>query len=81
MKKQIPVAYVDAITYALTTLAILPYTLGAEANLLSPEWKSRIAIVGLIAGTILKAVRGHITPGHEEMTKMEKRVDRKIDKL
>ncbi len=62
IKVQTTVGYVDAFTYVMTILAILPYTLGNEAAIIPDAWKSKIAAVGIIAGAILKIVRGHTTP-------------------
>lgn len=55
------VGYLDAIAHFLTVLAALPYTLGEAATYIAPEWKATIAITGLIAGTILKVIKGHIS--------------------
>jgi hypothetical protein len=66
MNKQTGLGYIDGVTYVLTILAVLPYTLGAEADILPPEWKAKIAMIGLIAGGILKAIRGHITPEQKD---------------
>lgn len=38
----------------LTLLAALPYSLGDIATIIPPEWKGKIAALGLIAGTVLK---------------------------
>lgn len=61
MNKTTAVGYADAITYVLTILAALPYTIGDEANIIPPVWKAKILIAGLIAGAVLKIIKGHVS--------------------
>ena len=55
------VGYLDAIAHVLTVLAALPYTLGDAATFIPAEHKATIAIAGLVAGTILKCLKGHVS--------------------
>ncbi len=60
-RKSTLIGYLDAIAYVLTILAALPYTLGEAAAVLPPDAKKWVAIIGLSAGAVLKAVKGHVS--------------------
>lgn len=44
----------------LTVLAALPYQLGDLATLIPPDWKPVIALTGIIASTLLGAIRPYL---------------------
>jgi len=64
--------YIDAVIYILTVLALMPYTLGAEAEILSPDQKKWVAIIGMFAGAALKIIKGHFTPDNPDEIKTPK---------
>lgn len=64
-----------AITTGLTILAALPYSLGDAAEIISPEWKAKIVVAGLVASTILKIWNSVATAGTGEVKRLEEKVD------
>lgn len=48
------------ISIVLTVLAALPYELGAIATVVPPDWKPKIALIGVIAATTLGALRPYL---------------------
>lgn len=51
-------SFAAAFTGLLTILAMMPYELGAVADLFPHEWKARIVIVGAAATFILRCING-----------------------
>ena len=48
----------------LTVLAALPYQLGEVATVIPPAWKPVIALVGVIASTVLGVIRPYMPSPH-----------------
>jgi len=56
------VGILSEISSCLTLLAALPYELGDAANLMSPEWKVRIAGIGVFATLALRLWKRYLEP-------------------
>lgn len=59
-KPRVAVDLLIVLSAVLTVLAALPYDLGKVAEAFPPEWKPVIALVGLVASSVLAAIRPYL---------------------
>lgn len=53
--------YADAVIFTLTILSAAAYELGPVAEVVSPEWKSRVLVFGIVTGALVKIIKGHVS--------------------